>query len=629
MTSTDHDSLRLNMYYDMQKEIDELYLRSNNDENFVKLYDLIISDKNIKMALQTIRSNAGSKTKGTDGKNIFNFLNKTETELIESVKEKLNDYKPDSVRRVLIPKPGSDKKRPLGIPTFGDRLIQQCFKQILEPILEAKFHDDSYGFRPLRSCSHAISRFQNLVNRAQLHYVVDIDIKGFFDNINHGKLLKQLYTLGIRDKKVLAIISKMLKAEIEGEGIPTKGTPQGGILSPLLANVVLNELDWWLSSQWLTSKKDERLRNPKGQANFIQKMKRKLKNGEIKRKEFYFVRYADDFKIFCRNKETAQRIYEGTKAWLRDRLELEVNEEKSKITNLRKQSSEFLGFSLTTRPKKVKKRDWVTANKYNNIETMEYYCISYISNKSLESISLKVKEGIKRLQKDQSHKNVDIFNSTIRGIHNYYKIASHVVKGFSKIHYLKWNLKTRLKNNLAKVNMKNMNADFREKYGKYNGPLYAIGGVNLIPLDAVWTEKPMAFPKKRCLYTKEGRSLINYSKEKVIQQGLQHLIRYPLRNESIELNLNRQSKYSQQRGKCILSGELLALNNFDVHHIKPRSLGGTDEYKNLVLLNRKYHRLVHSKNVDEIMNILSSSNLNAVQMDRLNQYRLEAGNIEI
>ncbi|WP_415841418.1 reverse transcriptase domain-containing protein, partial [Paenibacillus alkaliterrae] len=122
--------------------------------------------------------------------------------------------------------------------------------QVLEPIAEAQFYNHSYGFRPLRSTHHAMARVQFLVNHAQLHYVVDIDIQGFFDNVNHSLLVKQLWNIGIQDNKVLVCISKMLKAEIDGEGIPSKGVPQGGLLSPLLSNVVLNDLDQWIAGQW-------------------------------------------------------------------------------------------------------------------------------------------------------------------------------------------------------------------------------------------------------------------------------------------------------------------------------------------------------------------------------------------
>lgn len=120
----------------------------------------------------------------------------------------------------------------------------------MEPICEAKFYNHSYGFRPNRSTKHAISRIYFLIQRSNLNYCVDIDIKGFFDNVHHPKLLKQIWAMGIRDKNLLSVIKKILKTPIEGKGNPNKGTPQGGILSPLLSNIVLNELDGWISSQW-------------------------------------------------------------------------------------------------------------------------------------------------------------------------------------------------------------------------------------------------------------------------------------------------------------------------------------------------------------------------------------------
>lgn len=186
----------------------------------------ITSKQNILLAYRNIKKNKGSTTVGTDNLDIDFFEKMEQEEYIGYIQNKLANYHPKSVRRVKIPK-ANGKTRPLGIPCIDDRIIQQCIKQVLEPICEAKFHKHSYGFRPNRSTEHAIARCMSLMNINKLYYVVDIDIKGFFDNVNHSKLKKQLWSLGIQDKNLISVIGKILKSEIDGEGIPVKGTPQG------------------------------------------------------------------------------------------------------------------------------------------------------------------------------------------------------------------------------------------------------------------------------------------------------------------------------------------------------------------------------------------------------------------
>lgn len=250
------DNLRHAEYYEMQEVFDDLYARSQAGEKFTDLMGPILSRENILLAYRNIKTNSGSNTVGTDRLTIKDIGRLSSDEVVEKVRFIVqgtkHGYRPKPVRRKEIPKPNGST-RPLGIPCIWDRLIQQYIKQVMEPIYEAKFSDNSHGFRPQRSAEHAIAAACRLMQRSNLHYVVEFDIKGFFDNVDHSKLIKQIWAMGIRDKHLLWVLKQILKAPIKKPNgsvmHPSKGTPQGGIISPLLANIVLNELDHWIESQ--------------------------------------------------------------------------------------------------------------------------------------------------------------------------------------------------------------------------------------------------------------------------------------------------------------------------------------------------------------------------------------------
>ena len=230
-----------------------LYERAKSGDYFTNLMPHVLSRENILLAYRNIKSNSGNNTVGTDRLTIKDIECLTAEEIIAKVRLEVSgrkeSYQPQPVRRKDIPKPNGST-RPLGISCIWDRLIQQCFKQVLEP----HFSKHSHGFRPNHSSENAIAEAQMRMQLGHLHYVIECDIKGFFYKVNHSKLIRQMWTLGIRDKNLLGKILRMLKAPIkllDGKLIyPTKGTPQGGIISPLLANIVLNELDRWLESNW-------------------------------------------------------------------------------------------------------------------------------------------------------------------------------------------------------------------------------------------------------------------------------------------------------------------------------------------------------------------------------------------
>ena len=589
--------LRNYEYYSMQDIYDRLYEQSKNGRKFTKLVELIRKEDNILLAYRNIKKNKGSVTPGTDRLNI-EYIEKMGLEnYVRLIQGKLDNYFPKSVRRVEIPKPNG-KTRPLGIPCIDDRIIQQCIKQILEPICEAKFHNHSYGFRPNRSTTHAISRSMTLMNNAKLHYVVDIDIKGFFDNVNHSKLKKQMWNMGIQDKNLLCILGKILKSEIEGEGIPNKGTPQGGIISPLLSNIVLNELDWWISNQWETFETNHKYTKK----NKYQAMKK------TSLKEMFLVRYADDFKIFCKDYQTAKKIYHATTQWLQERLGLEVSKDKSKITNLKKNYTEFLGFKLMVKPKNKK-----------------YVCQSRMSDKAMQTTINNLRKQVIKIKYSNDKNEVNKLNSMILGSQMYYKTATLVSIDFNKIHYIiQKTINNRLKSCMTRE--PKYTKTYERLYKGYNGKIQTVNEITLYPIYAVKTKPPLNFSQNICNYTEEGREMIHNKLGGNLDMITKHLLSTQYGNESTEYNDNRISLICGQQGKCYVTGSPLHIGYMECHHKKPKSKGGTDEYKNLVWLCTNAHKLVHATEKETINKYLERLNLNEKGYKRVNTLRKLVGN---
>lgn len=591
--------LRNNEYYDIQEMLDGLYEKSKEGKTFQNLVEIITSKENVELAYRNIKKNKGSLTKGVNETTINDLGNEFNDDIVEYIRKRLKNYIPQKIRRVEIPK-SNGKTRPLGIPTMEDRLIQQCIYQILEPICEAKFYAHSYGFRPNRSSHHAVSRAMYLINKHKLHYVVNVDIKGFFDNVDHGKLLKQLWTIGIQDKNLLCIISKMLKAEVENIGITYKGTPQGGILSPLLANVVLNELDWWIYSQW------EGIKTQHQYSCNISK-NRALKKSDLK--ECYIVRYADDFKIFCRTYEDAQKMYIAVKQWLKERLKLKISPEKSKVLNLRKNYSEFLGFKL----KAIKKKN-------------KYVCKSHMTDKAKENAIRSIKKGVELLVQNNNSAQVNKYNSMILGLHQYYCIASHVNKDFSEISYKTIRtIKNRLKNIVSRKIAK-MPKAYEKYYGSYNLKPRCIQGIPMYPVFGVTCKTPINFSQDICNFTKEGRIKVHSYLQKVHIDVLRYLLQNPVRGQSIEYNDNRISLYVGQNGLCAITKQPLLIGDMECHHKIPKYRNGTDEYKNLIFVTSKVHALIHIRAEETIKKYMGELKLTTEMIEKINKLRSLVGN---
>lgn len=600
-------------YYDMQTAFDKLYADSVSGRQFRNLVELIQRPENIMLAYRNLRKNSGSKTAGVDKKTISDLNKWSDKKLINHVQRKLDWYVPNAVRRVEIPK-DNGKKRPLGIPTIMDRLIQQCILQVLEPICEAKFFKRSNGFRPTHSAENAIAQAERMIQNIGCYYVIDIDIHGFFDNVNHGKLLKQMWALGIRDKKLLSIISAMLKAEVAGIGFPEKGTPQGGIISPLLSNIVLNELDWWVASQWeeMPTKRNYVHRiyanGTPDKSNTIRALR-----SYTKLKECYLVRYADDFKIFCKKHSDAVKLFEATKQWLWERLGLEISPEKSKIVNVKRHYSEFLGFKLKVR-EKGKKPDG----------SKRYVIEAHVRDKALKKIRARSKEIIGQIRRTydpkMEYRLIQKYNSYLNGIHNYYCIATHVNLDIHEIAFdVKKSLYNRLKHRLQRTGSIS-NRYIQEKYGRSREVRY-LNGHAVVPIAYVQHRVPMDRKNRVNPYTSEGRTEIHKNLAGLNLAVMNHLMNTPAGQQSVEYNDNRIALYVAQKGKCAVSGIALDANQVDCHHKKPLSLGGDDSYQNLIIVSDAVHVLIHSSSERTIKKYLNDLQLNSKQLAKLNNLR--------
>lgn len=272
------------------------------------LIDKVYSEMNLMVAMFTVVANRGAA--GVDRQTVKDFAAKFGEGLTRLEEElRTQTYRPLAVRRVWIPKPGSQEKRPLGIPAVRDRVVQTALLNVLEPIFDATFADHSYGFRRGRGCHHALERVERLLNDGYV-YVVDADLKSFFDTIPHDRLMARVRDR-VSDSRVLGLVEAYLRQGVlDGlkEWTPEEGTPQGAVISPLLANIYLNPLDHLVAETG-----------------------------------FQMVRYADDFVILCRTPEEAERVLATVRQWV-EANGLTLHPTKTKVVDSRTEHFDFLGY---------------------------------------------------------------------------------------------------------------------------------------------------------------------------------------------------------------------------------------------------------------------------------------------
>jgi group II intron reverse transcriptase/maturase len=371
-----HRQLHMEDYLQMvsaeQKEYAEVCgsprITENNIANTNKqtegLFEQILTSENLNRAYKQVKRNKGAG--GIDGMQVdelLPFLKENQKALVQSLRD--GKYHPKPVRRVEIPKENG-KTRKLGIPTVVDRLIQQAITQILTPIYEEQFSDNSYGFRPKRSAHDALRKCQTNITEGH-KYVVDMDLEKYFDTVNQSRLI-QIVSKTIKDGRVISLIHKFLNAGVMVGGMfedSPEGVPQGGPLSPLLGNIMLNECD-----------------------------------KELEKRGHRFVRYADDLMVFCKSKKAAQRTLDRILPYIEGTLFLKVNREKTKVSHVK--SVKYLGHGFYIYKGEGRLR---------------------IHPKSIQKLKDKIREVTGRSNGMGIQERKDRLNQVVRGWTNYFKLA--------------------------------------------------------------------------------------------------------------------------------------------------------------------------------------------------------------
>jgi len=359
---------------------------TDTNEQTEGLLEQILAGENLNLAYKQVKRNKGAG--GIDGMQVdelLPFLRENRKELVQSLRD--GKYRPQPVRRAEIPK-DNGKTRKLGIPTVVDRLIQQAICQVLTPIFEEQFSDNSFGFRPKRSAHDALKRCQTNITEGY-RYVVDMDLEKYFDTVNQSKLI-QILSETIKDGRVISLIHKFLNAGVMVKGAFEKspeGVPQGGPLSPLLGNIMLNECD-----------------------------------KELENRGHRFVRYADDLMIFCKSKKAAQRTLEHTLPFIEGKLFLKVNRVKTQVAHVN--SVKYLGYSFYIYRGEGKLR---------------------IHPKSIQKLKDKIREVTGRSNGMGIQERKDRLNQVVRGWTNYFNWADakSLLKGLdewlrSRIRMVTW-----------------------------------------------------------------------------------------------------------------------------------------------------------------------------------------------
>ena len=543
----------------MQQRLDRAV--ANNDKKGIRNYFDILTKRSFAVKVLAVwritKLNKGKNTAGVDNVAIPKSATKQEKDNIRYKLLTNIDIKstPSEIKRAYIPK-ANGKKRPLGIPTISDRINQEILRIAIEPITEYRSHDNSFGFRPKRSCHDAIEMLRICLARSdRKRYLLEGDIKSCFDFIDHKHIANTLRHWQV-PKYAVNIIRKMLKAKIFDNGKihnSKAGTPQGGVISPLLCNVALSAFDHYVAIKY-------------GKTVYY--------GG--KHQISPMIRYADDFVILCDSKTQAKEIKEDITYFLNYKIGLTLSEEKTLITHIRK-GIDFLGFNIKKYPK----------NQHHNRKDLKgYKLIIRPQRDKVIGLLQNCKKTLKYKQLDQK---ILIYNLTqkLRGWCLYYRYANSKTT-FNKVDHAMWNKclkwgKRKHANKSTKWILKNLFS----KRPKQRAFYFGIDGFSLFRLSDI----PIS---KRYTKVKAGRRVYNINDKEYWTKREVDKTKDTLTGDGKHVKL-----FNRQKGICHYCNSPISAYHIQnslshIHHVIPKAQGGSNSYSNLRLIHAECHHEIHS-----------------------------------
>ena len=588
---------------ELRNTLDKLYQHSKEVHNaggkpaFKGLLEIMSAETTIVTAIHNIKSNHGSETPGVDYKTMRkDYLQKPYQWVIRDIQKAFEHFEAQSIRRKYIDKPGKTEKRPLGIPTIRDRIVQECMRIVLEPILEAQFFAHSYGFRPMRDTAMALERLKTVVNNTGDYWIVEGDISKCFDNIDHNILLKRLYHMGVQDRRVLQIIKAMLKAGVIGEcTVNEYGTPQGGLISPLLTNAYLDIMDEWVSKQWENKRTRCHYSRPDS-------MRSSLRRTDLM--PGWLIRYADDFIIVTDTRAHAEVWTTQVQEFLQNRMKLKLSIEKTLITDVRKKYVKFLGYEFKMIRGKSK-RGYVTRTRPAEDRL----------KRKVDGIAENIKRIPRNSSREQMIEEINRINSQIRGVIQYYQCCTWVY-GSMKKHTQR--LKLLGKRCLEHYNGKWIPANqtqnlprLHQQYAQRIPSLkYRDIYIGFTALTFCKWEKTSHKNEGETPYTEVGRQMyfertkkhrMNARLDEMYSENTARLINCGKWNKlnNFEFIMNRAYALNRDRLKCRVCGGWLISGTPYTHRVNPTlPLNRVNRVSNLVSLHKKCFEAVNNPQTD-------------------------------